>query len=331
MKEITVLVTGASGIVGYGALRNLRKSRFACKLIGSSIYRESPANVFSDVFEPAPLTTDDNYFSWLNSVVEKHCIDMIIPGIELDVQTWNRHRDLLPKNTVALLNNSALIELCTDKWRFYQKIKNVSYAIPSLINCSFKEASREFGEVFLIKPRLGMASRGVSIIKCEEQFNRLVTENDKFIIQPVIGNNDEEYTVSGFFLKDGSLFDFMGLKRKLGREGFTNIAETCDREDLALFQQALNDLSEILKPVGPTNFQFRKDNKGNLKLLEINPRISSATSIRASFGYNEQEMSVEYFLENTLSGKSNQIKGKAVRYTDDFIMSPLPSQNGSKG
>lgn len=320
MKKKVILVTGASGIVGYGTLKNLRKSRFECKLIGSSIYQESPANAFSDVFELAPLTTNDNYFSWLSSIIKKYCVDMIIPCIESDVQTWNRCRNLLPKNTVALLNNSSLIELCADKWLFYQKIKNTPYAIPSLINCNFKKASNIFGKVFLIKPRKGMASRGVSIIENEDQFNKLVTENDKFIIQPVIGNENEEYTVSGFFLENGSLFDFMGLKRKLGKEGFTNIAETCDSEDLSLFHQALENLSKILKPVGPTNFQFRKDDKGNLKLLEINPRISSATSIRAAFGYNEQEMSIEYFLEKSLFHRSNQLKGKAIRYTDDFVV-----------
>ena len=60
-------------------------------------------------------------------------------------------------------------------------------------------------------------------------------------------------------------------------------------------KEAIKNLCEIFNPFGPTNFQFRY-HEGNLKLLEINPRISSSTSIRMKFGYNESLMAVEYFL-----------------------------------
>jgi carbamoyl-phosphate synthase large subunit len=71
-------------------------------------------------------------------------------------------------------------------------------------------------------------------------------------------------------------------------------------------------------PVGPTNFQFRKADHG-LKLLEINPRISSATSIRAAFGYNEALMAVELALENRMPIQPKIGRGRAVRYTEDFV------------
>ena len=38
----TILVTGASGIVGYGILKSLKESN--CFLIGSTVYEVSPAN-----------------------------------------------------------------------------------------------------------------------------------------------------------------------------------------------------------------------------------------------------------------------------------------------
>jgi carbamoyl-phosphate synthase large subunit len=58
------------------------------------------------------------------------------------------------------------------------------------------------------------------------------------------------------------------------------------------------------------------------KLLEINPRISSASSIRAAFGYNESEMSVDYFLRSIRPDKLDKaplMGRKAIRYTEDFI------------
>jgi carbamoyl-phosphate synthase large subunit len=81
----------------------------------------------------------------------------------------------------------------------------------------------------------------------------------------------------------------------------------------------IKELCGLFKPVGPTNFQFRKQD-GILKLLEINPRISSSTSIRTGFGYNESLMAVEYFLENKTPVQPVIKKGKAIRYTEDLFI-----------
>jgi carbamoyl-phosphate synthase large subunit len=84
-------------------------------------------------------------------------------------------------------------------------------------------------------------------------------------------------------------------------------------------EEALDSLCNLFKPVGPTNFQFRVEDEG-LRLLEINPRISSATSIRSAFGYNESLMAVEYFLENKAPAQPFIRKGTATRYTEDLII-----------
>ena len=57
------------------------------------------------------------------------------------------------------------------------------------------------------------------------------------------------------------------------------------------------ELVNVIKPIGPTNIQIRLEDQVPY-LLEINPRISSACSLRTSFGYNEPEMCVLYFLMN---------------------------------
>ena len=87
------------------------------------------------------------------------------------------------------------------------------------------------------------------------------------------------------------------------------------------FENIVCDLAKAFKPIGPANFQFRLD-KGSVKLLEINPRISSATSIRASLGYNESVMSINYFLNDQIPTKmdKSKIKNKrAIRYIEDYI------------
>ena len=80
-----ILVSGASGIVGYGILRSLRQSKQPCFLVGTSIYEDSVAPAFCDVFEPLPPTNSPSFLSFMLSVLHRHSLHMLIPPIALDL------------------------------------------------------------------------------------------------------------------------------------------------------------------------------------------------------------------------------------------------------
>lgn len=170
---------------------------------------------------------------------------------------------------------------------------------------------------FILKPRCGYGSKGIVKIETRENYELYKSKiGSDLFIQEYVGNDNEEYTISGFFDKESNLKAHIVMKRKLSKEGFTEIAEVVFKRDIV---SIIIELAAIFKPVGPTNFQFRKDN-GNWKLLEINPRISSSTSIRSAFGYNEAKMCVEYFLEGKEVEQPKIKTGKAIRYVEDFIV-----------
>ena len=56
-----------------------------------------------------------------------------------------------------------------------------------------------------------------------------------------------------------------------------------------------------------------------MEIIGINPRISSSTSIRTAFGYNESQMAVDYFLNHKKIVQPEIIKGHAIRYAEDFV------------
>ncbi len=315
-KERVILVSGASGIVGYGILKSLKRTGNAYKLIGTSIHQESAANHFCDIFEKAPYTHDQRYIQWLIDLIKKHDVDMIIPSIEVDVAVWQQHREYICKETgvVILLNNPDLIRLCSDKWLFYQELigKRPAYAIPTRISAN----DVNFDFPLLLKPRRGSASKGIAIVKNKLELNCFISEiGPNLMVQPLIGSKDEEYTTSAFFDKQSNLCSSMTLRRTLSKEGYTETASTVEVPNM---NKVLSELAEVFMPVGPTNFQFRIDD-GQLKLLEINPRISSATSIRTAFGYNESKMSVDYFLECKRIESQQVRSGYAFRYTEDIV------------
>lgn len=315
----TILVSGASGIVGYGTLRALRSTGKNLLLIGTSIYEDSVAQGFCDIFEKALPTNNDNYLDWLLSIIKKHNVDLIIPGIEADLYTWSSHIKLIEDaGSLVLMNNLSLIELCKDKWKFYNELSKIDspYLIKTSLDSNFALIVEKFGLPFLLKPKRGFASKGIVKVTSEEMFDLYKGQiGEILMVQQIVGNEDDEFTTSAFCDGKGSYYACMTLKRKLAKDGYTDRAETYELEDI---KNVLNHFCSYLKPLGPTNFQFRRHNR-KLKLLEINPRISSSTSIRTAFGYNESEMVVEYFLENKEPIQPKLRTGKAVRYTEDKI------------
>ena len=314
-----ILVSGASGVVGYGILRALRSGRKDLHLIGTTIYVDSVAQGFCDKFVQAPRTSDPEYTDWLCKTIQTERVDVLIPGIEPDMFHWSAHREAITQCGAApVLNCRELIELCRDKWQFYLQVRSIlgPNAIDTSLSQDFTELKQMYGLPFLAKPRQGYASKGIVRITDEESFARILhSVGSHFMIQPLVGADDEEYTVAAFCDGGGGYTARMALRRRLSAEGYTEKAETATVDD---FDPILARLCQHFRPVGPTNFQFRR-HKGVLKLLEINPRISSATSIRCAFGFNEAVMAVAFYHEGKLPAQPMIREGRAVRYAEDFI------------
>ncbi|RXT50656.1 ATP-grasp domain-containing protein [Bradyrhizobium betae] len=315
----TILVSGAAGIVGYGILRSLKSSNRPMKLVGTSIYTDSVAPGFCDVFERVPRTDAPDYLDQLVALLRKHQVDVAIPGIDADMYTWaDRLAEIESTGTKVVINSPDLIARCSDKWAFYQRQLELKlpYAIPSYLDMDFDFLTETCGLPFLLKPRRGFGSKGIVAVATAEQFAGIDPATKATLMaQPIVGRDDEEFTVSAFCDGLGSYSAIMALRRKLSREGFTEKAEVVDEAE---FSEAVRDLCRGFSPVGPTNFQFRETDHG-LRLLEINPRISSSTSIRAAFGYNEALMAVELAIENRMPRQPDIKRGRAVRYTEDHI------------
>jgi carbamoyl-phosphate synthase large subunit len=315
----TILVSGASGIVGYGILRSLRESGIQLRLVGTSMYDDSVAPAFCDVFELAPPTDGTAYIDWLSDTIRKHHVDLVIPGIEIDMYEWTEHLpEIEASGAVALLNCATLVRLCGDKWAAYEDLSGAGFgcAIESSLSNDFDAISEKFGLPFLLKPRRGFGSKGLVRVGDFDTFSRHQQEVGPVLMaQPLVGDDDEEYTTSAFCDGQGGFYASMALKRRLSRGGFTEKATVVPADE---FADTISGLCEHFRPLGPTNFQFRKCADG-MKLLEINPRISSSTSIRTAFGYNESSMAVEYFLEGRTPVQPAIRPGRAVRYTTEYV------------
>ncbi|KPV59753.1 hypothetical protein QJ48_09175 [Paenibacillus sp. A3] len=314
-----ILVTGVGAIIGYGIIKSLRNSMFSLNIIGMDIYDDAVGQQWCDHFEKALPANDPEYPEFIRKLVRKHNIHLIIPGIEQDGLRLSKELDFFKDLDVKIvLNQPSLISIASDKWLTHQLLLEHEFdVINSHIEGEYQELSKQLHIPMLVKPRRSYASKGIQKIYTEFEFNFWKSKmREEFMVQEIVGNDDEEYTVGAFGLGNGIINQQIIFQRKLSGEGATSKARVCRINEL---ENLVRNLAQVFQPLGPTNFQFRRKD-GVFLLLEINPRISSSTSLRSAFGYNEAEMCIEYYLEGKIPAIRKIKDGYAQRYIEDQVI-----------
>ena len=278
-----VVVTGVGAIIGQGIVRSLRRSEPAVRIVGIDRNAESMGPHLCDTFyaKPACEESSDAYVTFWTELLAREAIDLVLPGLEVDVFFLDAHREALSATTLGL-NRSELIALARDKWSMGLELPVVGLqAIPSIISDDWARCVEALGSPpFLLKPREGNGSRGMARIGDEADLRYWTRKSgDNYLIQRIVGDASEEYTVGAFGLGDGDSLPPIVFRRLLSGAGNTQYAEVVRHEAI---EAAVHQLSRYFRPLGPTNYQFRVDD-GVPYLLEINPRLSSSTSLRAGF------------------------------------------------
>ena len=319
MRKYNILVTGVGAIIGYGIISSLRKSRYDCRIIGMDIYEDAVGQVWCDEFLQAVLAADEKYIDFLKDVMEKYRIDLVFFGTEQEIQKCNANRKELGIYLDRLvLNREEIVTLSEDKWltMCFLRDRGMNY-IRGSVSADFEEAKKKYGLPLLMKPRRSYASKGIRIVSTKEEYDAWKeAQGEEFMVQEFVGDDEHEYTAATFGFGDGTCLQPIVMRRKLSKAGATDKAFI---ESVPAVDKEIERLVRELKPLGPTNFQFRLHN-GNYLLLEINPRISASTSIRAAFGYNEAELCIEYFLEGHRPENRKIRYGRAFRYITEAIL-----------
>lgn len=311
-----ILVTGVGAIIGYGIIKSLKmQSNYRIRIIGQDIYNDAYGQFLCDKFYVAERADSPNFIKYINEVVESEKIDLIIPGIEQDMYRLHENREKVKAKVV--LNNDLLIDLSKDKLKTYEFFKGKGLnVIPTMFMEDYDSYVKNLGSPFLLKPRMSYASKGIYKIYNKDEFdfyNKYPTNN---IFQRIVGSDSEEYTIGVFGNGDGTYSDYIILKRKLAQTGATDKAVVIDIDNQLM--EYVNQICEITHPYGPTNIQLRKEDD-KVYLLEINPRISSACSIRAYAGYNDSLKCLSLYLEGKHLPSERKKLIHAVRFVDDYF------------
>jgi len=321
--RLSIAVTGVGAIIGQGIVRSLRASNRPFRVVGVDRNSKTPGTHLCDCFEAKTSLNESEpgYLEFWCDLVRRHQVKLVLPGLDVDVEFLDAHRDTFKALGCELaLNTRDLISQTRDKWEFGLLLERAGMpSIPSARPKSWPEALAALGPApLLLKPLRGNGSRGIvklhDLIDFEYWSQRSA---DPWMLQQIVGSDDQEYTVGVFGLGGGRFLGPLIMRRRLSTTGNTLEAEVVLHH--TTLERSIATICQRFEPLGPTNLQFRVEGD-TAYLLEINPRFSSSNSLRTAFGFNEASMAIDLYLEHRSPAVPQMRAGHAWRYAEDFVV-----------
>jgi len=315
---MNILVTAVGSELAFSVIKALKLARFTFKLYGSDINKEVAGKYWCDQFYQVPLAKNEaDYIQKLKEIVQNEGINVIIPTNDVEILTLSRYKEEFQKscNCLIIINTSEEVQRFNDKWLSYLWFDENQIPCPRtyLISDLMKDKDKLSQLTFpmILKPRIGGGSRSIFRINSAEELLRYSLVMPDHVLQEYLYPDHEEYTAGVYRTRDDEVF-LIVLKRTL-KFGMTNTAETVFDSDLENFVR-----QSILKTrlTGSVNIQFRLTDQGP-KVLEINPRFSGTTGIRANFGFNDVEMSINELILNHKFIQPEIKSGFVLRYFEE--------------
>ncbi|MDI1254468.1 MAG: ATP-grasp domain-containing protein [Flavobacterium sp.] len=292
-----ILVTGAGALLGQGILRLLQISDFPKRIFTADPDPRSTGHWLGDYAITIPKVAHPDFMDAVMKIVEKHKIDAIMVGTDLELPIFSRYKkEFLEKyNCKVIVSSEEVITIANDKFLTAAFLKENDFPYPFSVMADDKEKLHEIeqklGFPLFAKPFDGARSLGIRKIENHEELMEIYHPQSNLVVQQFLSEEDGEYT-SGCTVVDGKCKAIVTLKRDL-RDGNTYRAYRDDK--VADYDAFIIPIAEKLNPDGPVNFQFRIAN-GKPVIFEINGRFSGTTPLRHFFGYNEVEAILKYYL-----------------------------------
>jgi carbamoyl-phosphate synthase large subunit len=313
-KTVKILVTGIGGDIGMGIIRCLQEIKYHSFLLGCDINKYPAGKNFVDDFFIAPSALyKENYIISIMDMCKKHNINFLIPSTEQEIKVIDENRNLFKAfNINILINNKYIIDTFMDKDKTIEFFNNNGFLYPRTY--SINEYKGELKYPFIMKLKETRGGKGVFIINDKLDFEYYKSRYENSIIQEIIGNIDEEYTIGVF--SDGSKTYNIAFRRYLGFGSLSRYVELIKDNHIDLLA---NNISNATKLIGCFNIQVRKDKSGNYIPFEINPRLSSTIYFRNFFGFTDLKWWLDLYLGNEIKYTLKYSKGIGIRTLNEVF------------
>ena len=245
-------------------------------LIGGSSVEDHGRFVYDDYIPNIPYLNTPEFIPAMRKIVKERKIDAIYPALDNVITVLKENEAELGCKVVA--SSIETVQICLSKRKTYERLKGI-INIPHIYEAS--SFSEDIYPVFA-KPDIGYGSRGTKLLNNQEELDTFVRgKHDLLIVEYLPG---EEYTVDCFTDKDGNLLYSAARKRNRVKDGIrVNTFYVDEQEE---FEQIAKGINSQLEFRGAWFYQVKRDNNGNLCLLEIASRLGGSSLLSRAVGVN---------------------------------------------
>ena len=336
--KIRVLVTAIGGPTGYGVVKCL-EDKEDIYLIGVDSDKNCHSANKCDIFCVVPKIKSNKFLDEIKRIIKKFNVDIVIPTLQDELYIFEK----LKEQVEVITGSSGLsIDKLLDKVEIYNmmKKKNLIELVPKyeLINDIFeyKIKLKELGypeKKVCIKPVNGHGGIGFKVIAnlkevannfFNKQFNNLITSDEferilsvsfhePFMLMEYLPG--DEFSVD-LLAKDSELVVAIPRKRERVSNGIV-ISGKIEKKEILI--QAAN---YIVKAFGLNNFvnlQFRFDELGNPKLIDLNPRFCGSQIMSLGAGVNFPYLNIKMLMGKKIDHIQPNWDISMTRYWESYF------------
>lgn len=308
----TILVTGIGGDIGFGIGRILKTAQVASKIVGCDIHDDHPGNLIFDACEVVKKASDPDYLAFMEQVIKRHDVDLIIPTVEPELRSFAKEgvfETLL--GVPMVMANSKAVSTGFDKLLTADFLRTSGLPFPWTVPV---ETGPPPFLPCIIKDRFGAGSVDVCLVE-KELVPLYMRSRTSHIWQEYLTPDDEEFTC-GIYRSACNEIRHIAFRRRL-KGGVTQSGEVVNNKSI---NQLLINVAEALELRGSINVQLRLCERGPI-IFEINPRFSSTVVFRHLLGFQDLIWSLQEKFGEMLSTYNPPSDGtKIYRGSCEYII-----------
>ena len=332
MKDITVLITGCGSYWMKMILSSLLcVSERQIKIIGVDASPNEEIRPFLDLYFKVPKSSDFTYIDKVFKICNENDVDVIIPTIDCELPLFAKNRKRFEEIGCTFnLSSYESIKRVQDKSNLLCELRNESFIPRFSIIRNVKDFSYFYEKDFVLKYPFGEGSRGLAIVSrnvdAYDEFiktkrnNRRMTfdeclnivrsmpSDEKLIAQELLTGT--EYSMN-FLCDKGSIVECSGKINKVVENSMplSSVSWFCE-EAYSIGKKVISKFG-LHGNIG-MDFMFKNAGSCELKLLEVNPRITATSGFDTVVGKNLIYGGIKQALGEELPTFGN---GKKIRKT----------------
>ncbi len=270
----------------------------------------------SDAHYIVPPSSDPYFMPRISEICKKESINLLVPSRNGELLPFANCREKFKKDGVTVLvSDPEIIEICNDKYSFYQFLIQENLPAPM----TFLPSQMSFPVLkypLIIKPRCGSGSKNTFKVMNQPELEFMLKYVPDAIMQEFI--EGKEYTVDVLSDFDNNVITVVPRERIVifGGESFKGRTV----RDHTLIGWA-KKLAESLRSVGHITIQCLVNDAG-LKFIEVNPRFGGGATLGIAAGANTPLLILKLVMGEKVKPMIGEFKENVVmlRYTKDIFI-----------